>query len=266
VNGLGVGWERRGAGPPLLLCIGSGSTLEQMGLLFGALAAEFDVVGWDYRGFGASDPAAGPYTMADLASNAAGVLDLAGWESCRVFGISFGGMVAQEFAVTYPERVQRLALACTSAGGAGGSSYPLHELAAIPDEERRPLELKLLDSRWSEDWLASHALDRAVAESLHARASERTPAEQAAHLAQLDARRGHDAHDRLDAIGCPTLVAYGRYDGLAPPANSAAIAARIPGAEVRGYEGGHPFLAQDPAALADVIQFLRGEQIRTAAP
>jgi 3-oxoadipate enol-lactonase len=259
VNGLGLGWERRGAGAALLLCIGSGSTLEQMSLLFGALAAEFDVVGWDYRGFGVSDPSPGPYTMADLASDVAGLLDAAGWESCRVFGISFGGMVAQEFAVTYPERVERLALACTSAGGAGGSSYPLHELASVPDEERRPLELKLLDSRWSEGWLASHALDRAVAESLLARENERTPATQAAYLAQLDARRGHDAYDRLGAIDCPTMVAYGRYDALAPPANSAAIASRIPGAAVRGYEGGHAFLAQDPAALADVIQFLRSE-------
>jgi pimeloyl-ACP methyl ester carboxylesterase len=258
VNGQALSWERRGAGPPLLFCLPSGSTLTQMAPLLSALSAEFDVVGWDYRGFGASERADAAYTMADLASDAARVLELTGHEACRVFGVSFGGMVAQEFAVRNPERVERLVLACTSAGGAGGSSYPLHELVGLAEEQRRPLELKVLDSRWDEDWLASHPLDRTVAGQLLARAGDRTPAAQAAYPAQLDARRGHDVYDRLSAIACPTLIAYGRHDGLAPPANSAAIAARIAGAEVRGYEGGHPFLAQDPSALADVIGFLRG--------
>ncbi len=63
--------------------------------------------------------------------------------------------------------------------------------------------------------------------------------------------------DRLHRVTCPTLVSGGRYDGIAPPANSAAIAARIPGAELRLYDGGHPFFIQDPAALPDVFAFLR---------
>src|SRR5215472_14787433 len=75
---------------------------------------------WDYRGFGRSAPVTHPYTMADVAADAAGLLAATGWESCRVAGVSFGGMVAQEFAVTHPQRVERLALACTSAGGGGG--------------------------------------------------------------------------------------------------------------------------------------------------
>jgi 3-oxoadipate enol-lactonase len=57
-------------------------------------------------------------------------------------------------------------------------------------------------------------------------------------------------------VTCPTLVACGRYDGIAPPANSEAIAARIPGAELRTYEGGHAFVAQDPAAIPEVMGFL----------
>jgi pimeloyl-ACP methyl ester carboxylesterase len=136
--------------------------------------------------------------------------------------------------------------------------YPLHELVGTSDQERRPLELKLIDTRWSEDWLTSHPLDRALADQLLERATERVPGAHAAYLAQLDARRGHDAYDRLGTIRCPALVAYGRYDGLAPPANSAAIASRIADAELRGYEGGHGFLAQDPTALAELIGFLGG--------
>src|SRR4029077_19273514 len=79
----------------------------------------------------------------------------------------------------------------------------------------------------------------------------------AARTAQLEARAGHDVWDRLGAITCPALVAYGNYDGIAPAPNSAAIASRIRGAEVRGYEGGHLFLVQDPAALPEYQAFLR---------
>ena len=73
---------------------------------------------------------------------------------------------------------------------------------------------------------------------------------------QLQARSHHDVWDRLDRITCPTLVAGGRYDGIAPPANAEGIADRIPGADLRLYEGGHAFFAQDPAALPEVLDFL----------
>jgi 3-oxoadipate enol-lactonase len=65
--------------------------------------------------------------------------------------------------------------------------------------------------------------------------------------------------DRLGAIACPTLVAGGRYDPIAPMANSAAIASRIAGAELRAYDGGHAFFVQDRAALPDIISFLTAE-------
>lgn len=85
---------------------------------------------------------------------------------------------------------------------------------------------------------------------------ERTAEERHGELAQLDARRHHDVWDRLDRIGCPTLVASGRYDGIAPPANGEAIAGRIPHAELRLYEGGHAFFAQDRTAFGEIIEFL----------
>ena len=122
VNGVELYWERRGSGPRLLFCNGSGTTLQVVRPLLDSLAGAFDLLAWDYRGLGRSVPPTGPYTVADLAADAAGLLALAGWDTCRVVGVSFGGMVAQEFAVAHPERVERLALSCTSAGGGGGSS------------------------------------------------------------------------------------------------------------------------------------------------
>src|SRR5690242_13046366 len=144
--------------------------------------------------------------MADYAADAAALLDEIGWERARVIGVSFGGMVAQELAVTWPERVERLALLCTSPGGVGGASYPLHELAELPPRERAALGTTLLDSRFTREWLASHDGDRALAERMADRRTEEKTAEQLRGEAlQLDARRRHDVCDRLSAITCPTL-------------------------------------------------------------
>ena len=258
VNGVELYWEQRGSGPRLLFCNGSGTTLQTARPLLEAVAAQFDLLSWDYRGMGRSVPLRGPCTMADLAADAVGLLEMAGWDFCRVLGVSFGGMVAQEFAVTNPERVERLALACTSAGGGGGSSYPLQKLLGSPPEERAAVQLKLADSRWDERWLEAHPADRALAEGLTAAGEkQRDPATAAVYEAQLEARASHDVWDRLGAITCPTLVGYGNYDGIAPVQNSTAIASRIRGAELRGYDGGHLFLFQDPAALPEFGAFLQ---------
>jgi 3-oxoadipate enol-lactonase len=257
VNGVELYWEHSGSGPRLLFCNGSGTTLQVVRPLLDLIAGTFDLLAWDYRGLGRSVPLTGPYTVADLAADAAGLLEIAGWDTCRVLGVSFGGMVAQEFAVTNPLRVERLALACTSAGGEGGASYPLQKLQRLPTQERPSTELKLADSRWDERWLEAHPADRALAERLTAAQDQQDPAAALAYRAQIEARADHDVWDRLDVITCPTLVGYGNYDGIAPAQNSAAIASRIHGTELRGYEGGHLFLFQDPAALPEFEAFLQ---------
>jgi len=254
VNGVELYWERAGSGARLLFCNGSGSTLDDARPLLDVLAGRFDLLACDYRGVGSSGPVAGAYCMADLAADAVGLLELVGWSACRVVGVSFGGMVAQELAVSDPGRIERLALVCTSAGGRGGASYPLHRLLDLSPPQRAAMRLTLTDSRWDDGWLADHPGDRALAERLIA---GQDPASAAGVRAQLLARADHDVWERLDAVTCPTLVAYGRYDGIAPAKNSTAIASRIAGADLRGYEGGHLFLAQDPAAMSELVAFLR---------
>src|SRR5690349_17894451 len=167
--------------------------------------------------------------MADYAADALALLDHVGWDRTRVVGISFGGMVAQELAVTAPERVERLALLCTSPGGAGGASYPLHELATMPVEEARAKGTQLLDTRFTPEWLATHDGDRGLAEMMAARRSgTKSDEQQRGEAEQLAARSRHDVCDRLGRVTAPTLVACGRYDGIAPPANGEYIASRIP--------------------------------------
>jgi pimeloyl-ACP methyl ester carboxylesterase len=257
VNGTALHWERAGSGPRLLFCIGSRSTLADARPTLDSLGAGFDLLSFDYRGFGRSGAVTRGYTMADVAADAVGLLEVVGWESCRIVGVSFGGMVAQELAVTHPQRVERLALVCTSAGGAGGSSYPLQKLFALPVEERAAAALRLIDSRWDDRWLETHPADRALADRLSAGMDRQDRGVQAAHRAQLEARETHDVSQRLGAITSPALIACGRYDGIAPVANARAIASRIPGAELRLYEGGHAFLSQDPAAMSALVTFLQ---------
>ena len=257
VNGIDVHYERRGEGRPLLFLNGSGATLATTGMLLDPFAARCEVLAHDQRGLGQTSIPPGPYSMADYAADALALLDHVGWPTCAVVGVSFGGMVAQELAVTAPGRVERLALACTSPGGEGGSSYPLHELADLPAAERAAVGARILDTRFTPEFLAEHPVERSIAELMAARgAVEKGAEQQRGEAEQLEARRHHDVWDRLHLVDCPTFIACGRYDGIAPPSNSDAIATRIVGAELRTYDGGHAFFVQDPAALLDLVAFV----------
>ena len=237
--------ERRGTGPRLLYCNGSGATLREVRPLLNLLARSFDLLAFDYRGMGASPPVTDPYTMADLAADVDNLLDDAGWDRTAMVGLSFGGMVAQEFAVSYPERVSRLALLCTSPGGAF-SSFPLETLADLPAEERHARSLQLADRRGTAEWLVAESPTQETAEQATGR------------LLQMQARTGHNVLDRLKNITCPTFVASGRYDDIAPVINGQAIADRVPGATMHIYNGGHMFVMQHPTAWPEIIAFLAG--------
>lgn len=258
VNGIDLYFEQLGEGPRLLFCNGSGTSIDSSRPLIDVFARSFEVVVHDQRGLGRTSVPDRPATMADFAADAAALLDHVGWDTCRLFGVSFGGMVALELAVTAPERIERLALACTSAGGAGGSSYPLHEIEDLPAAERAERGLAILDTRFTPAWLDDHPTDRGIVEMQATRSSAPKSDEQRrGERLQLQARRGHDVFARLGTIDAPTLVTAGRYDGIAPPANSEAIVGGIgPSAELRLYEGGHLFFIQDPAALPDIVAFL----------
>ena len=259
IDDIELYYEVHGSGPRLLLCSGSGTSIAGIGPMIDKLAAHFEVLVHDQRCLGRSGIPERPPTMADYAADAAALLDHMGWGSTRVFGISFGGMVAQELAVTWPERIERLALLCASPGGEGGSSFPLHTVASLPVDEQERLRLHLADSRYTPEFLAANPFDQMLVDlAAAARQAPKSADQLRGEALQLTARSHHDVWDRLPAITCPTLVACGRFDALAPPANSHAIASRVPNSEVREFAGGHVFIWQDRAAWPDVIQFLGG--------
>ena len=254
---LDLYYEEVGDGPRLLFVNGSGSSIEVARPFINRFAERFHVLVHDQRGLGRTSVPERQPTMADYAADALALLDHVGWPTTRLVGTSFGGMVALEIAVTAPERIERLALLCTSAGGVAGASYPLHELAELSVEERSAIGLRLVDTRFDDEWLATHPLDRAIVNARNTGAArERTPEQRRGELMQLEARRQHDVVDRLRRITAPTLIACGQFDGIAPPANSAAIHERVAGSELHTYQGGHMFFIQDPQALPDIVDFL----------
>ena len=257
INGTELYFERHGSGPSLLFLNGTGATVANASPLLTVFARAFEVVAFDQRGIGRSALPDGPYTMADLAGDALDLADHLGWEHFRLAGVSFGGMVAQEVAVTAPDRLDRLALLCTSSGGAGGASFPLHELAGMDPAE---VSAQILDTRFTPDWLEHHDGDRALASLMAQRSTtDKSEDERKGEELQLGARRGHDVYDRLPRITCPTLVASGRYDGIAPAANGEAIAQQIPNATMRLFEGGHLFFLQDSLAFPAILHFLTSD-------
>ncbi len=220
------------------------------------LSAQFELLAFDYRGMGRSAPVTEPYAMADIAAEIAALLDTVGWDRIALAGLSFGGMVAQEFAVTFPDRIDRLALLATSPGGAF-ASYPLEKLADLPPLERGLRSLALADRRWTADWFATHPEDGAFVAMLAADVPVEETQEQAqGRLLQLQARANHDVLDRLHRVTCPTFVGSGRYDDIAPVANGQAIVDRITDATLHVYDSGHLFLLQQPAAWPEIAAFL----------
>jgi 3-oxoadipate enol-lactonase len=251
--------EVRGEGPPCLFVSGTNSDLRVGPTVFDSpLATACTVLAYDHRGMGRSDKPADGYSLARYADDAAELLDEVGWTSCAVVGASFGGMVAQELALRHPARVERLVLACTSSGGAGGASFPFESLGGLSPDERLRRLLPVLDTRWDEAWQATHPDAVAAMAAQHAGSGGGDEAAAAAAVRQLEARALHDTYDRLASIAVPVLVAAGRYDGVAPPANQEALAARIPHAELAWFEGGHLFMVQDRAAYPAIMGFLNG--------
>ena len=256
-----IHYQRNGKGCAVLFLGGVGGDLRSKPNVFdNPLANKFDILSFDQRGTGLTDKPDVTYTMAQYAQDAEAVMDAVDWDSAHVVGISFGGMVAQELVLRSPQRVRSLVLCCSTAGGAGGSSYPIHELSSLPSAERSRKLLAIGDKRYSETWQAGHPEETGrLLQEAAANASPflKEPGGITGMTRQLEARSHHDSYDRLPSICVPSLVCGGKYDGQATPEAVGNLQGQIQGAELRFFEGGHRFLSQDPEAYKAIAGFLQ---------
>lgn len=256
-------FENSGTGKRLLFIGGVGGDLRSGPNVFSSpLPKHFEVLAFDQRGTGRSDKPQHDYTMLDYTQDAIALLDEHDWQNCLVIGVSFGGMVAQELAIRFPDRVKAMALACTTSGGQGGSSYPLHKLMHLTPIERSKALLGVVDLRHNENWQREHPIETQTLLTLAVDDISpflNEPGGAESFTRQVMARSQHNTYDRLSDINTPTLVCAGKYDGQAPLEAVAKLQAGINGASLRVFEGGHGFLGQDPNAYREIIKFLSNQ-------
>ncbi len=259
VRDIDIYYEIQGKGPRLLYISGTGADLRNKPNIFdSALANDFETLAFDQRGLGQTSRPDIPYSMADYAEDIIALLDVLDWQSCHVMGISFGGMVAQELAIRSPQTIERLVLCCTSSGGAGGHSYPFHELADLSPEAFNAAYVAINDTRQDANWQAENPVEyQSILDLSNSRnAGKGESNREIGAQRQLEARFGHDTYDRLSHIDLPVFIAGGAYDGAAPPKNLLAIQNQIEGSRLEYFLGGHDFYDHDPMAYQRIADFL----------
>lgn len=240
--------EERGSGFPVLLVMGLGYGRWAWEPLVGPLAERHRVVWYDNRGIGDSDVPPGPYTVAQLAEDALSVLDERGIERAHVVGASLGGMVAQEVALSHPERVEKLALLCTTGGGSDGFPFPERTVRLMAEAPTLAPEVAL--RRFVENAVSARG---ELVETLIARRTENPP-DPAGWQAQAAASAGFDAWERVGRIESETLVLTGDEDNVVDHRNSRLLAARIPNARLQVLPGsGHLFFWERPAEVVNLL-------------
>ena len=254
VRDITLYYELVGSGPRLLFINGTGADLRRRQPYIDTLSEHFTVLRYDQRGLGQTEKPDRHYSMADYADDAAALMDLVGWDTAAVLGVSFGGSVAQEFVRRHPARITRLALACANPGGPYG--YPLLDLHH-KDAETRARTMMELDLRKTPKWQAENPEKvTALMAQFVGRGGDRDEQAKMGARRQLEAREEHDARDWIGEIAVPTALFGGRYDGLGTEAGQHFMKERIAGSELQMFEGAHGFLNEDKAAVPAVVEFL----------
>ena len=253
-GGARIYWDESHGGDPLLLIMGLWYTHEMWHRTRPRLAGHFRTIAFDNRGVGKSDVPTGPYSIAQMADDAAAVLDAAQVDRAHVFGVSMGGMIAQEFALAYSTRVRSLILGCTACGGKNAIpaakevlEIALARASMTPEEGAQAIVPFIYD--------AATPRER-IEEDLAIR--RRTYPAAAGYLGQVQAILAWTSLDRLKDIHAPTLILHGESDGLVPPEN-----ARILEKEIRGSRlvmlphASHIFATDQPeSSHREILAFL----------
>jgi len=249
-DGVKLRYEIRGSGDPLALIMGFSGSMRGWGEPFiNGIEKRFRTILIDNRGTGESDKPDVPCTIATMADDVAVVLDAAKIDRAHIYGISMGGMIAQEFALRHPSRVRGLVLGCTMCGMAHSApTNPENVAKLIPQPGMSPEEAArvafsvacgtaFLNSKHGQDFINLQLAESAKYPLTPMHTFQR----------QMEAVQGWDSYDRLSQIKAPTLIFHGDDDKLLPHGNADILYKRIAGSKVHILKGiGHMFFWEAP--------------------
>lgn len=255
-----VYYDELGAGRPLLLLTGLGATRLGWWKQLDPFSQKFRIINMDNRDAGDSAIATGPYTIADMAEDTAGLINNLELGPTHIIGISMGGMIAQELSIRHPELVDKLVLVSTTAGGPD-SVYAKPEIFAVltgaGGEDVETNVRRTFTAITGKGYLSAHPQDLDKIASI----SNARPMLAESFQRQLMACLGHyrqGTADRLAQIDKPTLIIHGDYDPLIPYPNGKYLAEHIKGARLSTYpDVGHIPMIEDAERFnREVLEFL----------
>jgi pimeloyl-ACP methyl ester carboxylesterase len=232
-NGQTLYWESYGEGKPFVLVMGIGYDSTLWGLHQVPFFSEhFKTIIFDNRDVGRSSKATKAYTITDMADDVAGLMDGLGIERTHMLGLSMGAMIAQEFAIRYPGKLEKLVLTGTGAATARSKFDPISIWSYVKTQDTNGLMFAAEQFIWlfSESFNRNH---EAVDQTLQMLASNPNPVTPEAYQRQAEAYIKHDTLDRLNQVTAPTIVIAGEQDRLTPPWICREVADAIPNAKYK---------------------------------
>jgi len=254
-NGIKIYYEKSGNGPYLVLIEGLGVATFLWEKQIPELSKHFTVIVYDNRGVGKSDKPAGPYSINMMAKDLAGLMEELKIPSAHILGVSMGGFIAEEFALLYPGKVDKLVLAATSAGGKDHipmSQETLAQVLAASDESREIIRKKLALAYTKEYLSDEKTLEHLVDLRID------NPQVPEAYQAQAMAGVYFDRSEDVKNINKPTFILGATDDLLMPVQNCYNLNKKIAGSKIKIYEAlGHQFFVENANEFnKDVIEFL----------
>jgi len=256
VGDVNIYYEIKGEGEPLVMIMGLAGNLDWWDpRMISEFSKYFKVMLFDNRGAGRSDMGEKPFSIKLFADDTSALMDALGIPKANVLGLSMGGMIAQELALNYPEKVKKLVLCSTFCGARKGvlpppQPVPLDELETNP---RKVMEF-MARAIFTEEFIRDNPqlFEDMIQRMLKA------PISKKAFLEQFNAIMQFDTYDRLPQIRVPTLIVHGKKDVLLPVENAIIMAQRIPNAKLVILENsGHGLAEEGRKAISAIIDFLR---------
>ncbi|MFC1669455.1 alpha/beta fold hydrolase [Spirochaetota bacterium] len=226
--------------------------------LIDELSKSFKTIIFDNRGAGCTEKSGTPYSIKMFAHDTIGLMDALNIKRAFVLGISMGGMIAQEVALNYPERVEKLII-CSSNCGGGEQIIPSKEVLDLLTKVKKGMTLdEVTEDTISLVFSGEFIRDNPLIIKKEKEKMMKYPIHQKDFFSQLKAIMRFSSADRLEKLNIPTLLMHGKKDILIPPENSEIMAKLIPNSKLVCFEDtAHQLFSQEPDIVTrTLIDFL----------